>query len=69
MESMWSRQVHGGASPPASAPTDTLFVGRAVSAVTRPPAERTNPVKGGGPLETGCDTHTHTWPHSGAHSL
>ena len=38
VESLRSMQVHCGASSTASAPTDTLFVGRAVSVVTRPPA-------------------------------
>ena len=38
VESLRLMQVHSGASSTASAPTDTLFVGRAVSVVTRPPA-------------------------------
>ena len=45
--------VHSGASSTASAPTDTLFVGRAVSVVTRPPALNKN--------SSGQSvTHTHT---------
>ena len=38
VESLRWMQVHSGASSTASAPADTLFVGRAVSVVTRPPA-------------------------------
>ena len=38
VESLRLMQVHSGASSTASAPTDTLFVGRVVSVVTRPPA-------------------------------
>ena len=53
VESLRWMQVHSRASSTASAPTDTLFVGRAVSVVTRPPACRKL-------LETEGDTHTHT---------
>ena len=54
------RQVHSGASSTASAPTGTLFVGRAVPAVSRPPAVVVEKKSDSEPLGTGVDTHTHT---------
>ena len=59
------RQVHSGASSTASAPTGTLFVGRAVPAVSRPPAVVVEKKSDSEPLGTGVDTHTHTHTHRG----
>ena len=53
VESLRWMQVHNGATSTASAPTDTLFVARAVSVVTGPPACRKL-------LETEGDTHFDT---------
>ena len=60
VESLRLMQVHSGASSTASAPTDTLFVGRVVSVVTRPPALLSggNGNSGIEPFGTGGDTHT-----------
>ena len=55
VESLRSMQVHSGASSTASAPADTLFVGRAVSVVTRPPACNKNSSR-----RSVEHTHTHT---------
>ena len=63
------RQVHSGASSTASAPTGTLFVGRAVPAVSRPPAVVVEKKIDSEPLGTGVDTHTHTVPLCGARAV
>ena len=58
--------MHSRASPTASAPTGTLFVGRAVSAVTRPPASSSKNSKSKqltiqrDPCDCKGYTHTHT---------
>ena len=62
----FSKQVHSAASPTASAPTDTLFVGRAASAVTRPPASKAKKINQ--PIQRDpCDskgyTHQKRMPH------